>query len=83
MTEKEIGEVSGYFSKIGVVAIKLSGELKIKDKIKIKGNTTNFEVDVKEMQIEKGSIKIAKPGDHIGIKVPEKARFHDKVFLIK
>ena len=33
-TEKEIGIVSGYFSHVGVAAIKLSGDLKIGNKIK-------------------------------------------------
>lgn len=81
MEEKEIGVVSSYFSKVGVAAIKLSGKLKAGDKVHIKGATTDFEVDIKEIQIEKKSVKEAKKGDHIGIKVPEKVRPNDKVFL--
>ncbi len=82
MTEKEIGIVSSYFSHIGVAAIKLSGKLKIGEKIHIKGTTTDFETKVKEMQIEHKSVKEAKKGDHIGIKVPDKVRPNDKVFLV-
>ena len=82
-TEKEIGKVSGYYSHVGVAAIKLSGTLKVGDKIRISGATTNIEMDVDSMEIERKEIKEAKKGDHIGIKIPDKARPNDKVFLIK
>jgi len=83
MAEKEIGRVSSYFSHVSVAAIKLAGKLKVGDKIHIKGHTTDFETDVKSMQIEKESLKEAKKGDHIGIKVSEKVRPNDAVFLVK
>jgi selenocysteine-specific translation elongation factor len=78
---KEIGTVSSFFSHVGVAAIKLSGKLKVGDKVRIKGYTTDFEVKVKEIQIERKPVKEAKAGDHIGIKVPEKVRANDKVYL--
>jgi len=81
--EKQIGIVSSYFSKVGVAAIKLSSKLKVGDKVHIKGHTTDFGTDVKEIQIERDSVKEAKKGDHIGIKVPEKVRPNDNVFLVK
>ena len=81
--EKEIGRISGYFSHVGVAAIKLSSGLKVGDKIHVKGHTTDFEVKIGSMQIEKSSVKAAKKGDHIGIKVPEKVRPNDIVFLAK
>lgn len=83
MKEKEIGKVSSYFKHVDVAAIKLSGQLKVGDKIHIKGHTTDFEQEVDSMQIEKKKVAKAKKGDHIGIKVPEKVRPKDKVFLIK
>ena len=83
MAEKQIGEISSYFSHVEVAAIKLSGSLKVGDKIHIKGNTTDFEITVKEIQIERKPVKSAKKGDHIGIKVPDKVRPSDKVLLVK
>ena len=83
MTEKEIGKVSSYFSHVGVAAIKLSGSLKVGDKVHIKGYTTDFEKEVDNMQIERKEVKKAKKGDHIGIKVPEKVRPTDIVYLVK
>ena len=82
MAEKGIGVVSTYFSHVGVAAIKLSGKLAVGDTIHIAGHTTDFEQKVKSMQIENREINQAKKGDHIGIKVNEKVRPHDKVFLV-
>ena len=83
MAEKKIGKVSSYFSHVGVAAIKLSAGLKVGDKVHIKGHTTDLEVNVKEIQIERKDVKKAKKGDHIGIKVPEKVRPNDTLYLIK
>lgn len=83
MTEKEVGKVSSYFSHVEVAAIKLSAPLKVGDKIHIKGNTTDFEKVVDSIQIERKDVKKAKKGDHIGIKVPEKVRSNDTLFLVK
>jgi translation elongation factor EF-1alpha len=83
LKEKEIGEVSGYFSNVGVAAIKISGKLKIGERVHIKGHTTDFEQEVDSIQIERKDIAEAKKGDHVGIKVAEKVRPGDKVFLIE
>ncbi len=83
MEEREIGKVSSYFSHVDVAAIKLSDKLKIGSKIHIKGNTTDFEQKVESMQIDKKDVPEAKKGEHIGIKVSEKVRPNDKVFLIE
>ena len=81
--EKEVGIVSTYFSHVGVAAIKLSDKLKVGDKIHIKGHTTDLELKVTGIEIDRESIKEAKKGDHIGIKVPDKVRPNDVVFLSK
>jgi putative protease len=80
--EKEIGKVEDYFSKIGVLAITLSGNLKIGDKIKVKGATTEFEQVVESMQIDKKPVKSARAGNSVGIKVNDLARKTDKVYKI-
>ena len=82
MAEKEIGQVTDYFAKISVAAIKLSAGLKAGDKIHIKGATTDFEQPVKSMQINKEAVEKAKKGDEIGIKVKDRVRRKDKVFLV-
>ena len=69
--EKPIGKVIGYYSKISVAAINLEAPLKVGDKIKIKGNTTDFEQKVASMQIEHDKVEKAKKGDVIGMKVDQ------------
>ncbi|MDD5700058.1 MAG: translation elongation factor-like protein [Candidatus Nanoarchaeia archaeon] len=83
VSEKEVGSVSTFFSHVGVAAIKLSAPLSGGDKIHFKGHTTDFKQKVSSMQIEGKSVSKAKKGDHIGIKVSERARPNDKVFLVK
>lgn len=83
MAEKEIGKIFSYFAKIGVAAIKLKSALKVGDKIKIKGATTDFEQKVKSIQMEGKSVEKAKKGDDVGIKVDDRVRPGDAVFILK
>lgn len=78
-----IGNVESYFSKIGVAAIKLSGDLKVGDKIKIKGHTTDFEQKVGSMQIDREDVEEASDGDEIGIKVKDRVRPNDKIYKVE
>ncbi len=82
MVEKEIGEVSTFFSHVSVAAIKLSDKLKVGDRVHIKGHTTDIEQLVDSMQIDRKEVKEAKKGDEIGIKVNDRVRPNDKVFLV-
>jgi len=79
---QEIGKVFSYFGNIGVAAIKLTGELKVGDKIRIKGATTDFEQEVDSMQIEHDSVEEAKSGDEAGMKVKDKVRPGDKIYRL-
>jgi len=80
--EKKIGTVSHYFGKIGVGIIKLSDVLKVGDKIKIKGATSDFEQEVGSMQVNHEDIKEAKSGDEVGVKLDDKVREGDEVSLV-
>jgi len=86
MKEKEIaiGEVIGYFGKIGVAAIKITnGELKIGDRIKFKGYKTNFEQEIKTMRSDHEKLEKIEAGTDIGLKVKEKVRQHDTVYVLR
>ena len=80
--EKEIGKVTHFFDKISVAVVELKGKLKVGDKIKIKGAKTDFEQSIDSMQIEHANVKEAKKGDAIGLKVADKVRPNDKVYLL-
>lgn len=76
----QIGRVIHYYSKISVAIIELSDDLKTGEQIKIVGPKTEFEQEVKSMQVEHQNIDAAKSGDQVGLKVKEKAREGDAVF---
>ena len=81
--EREVGDVTHYYTKIGVAVIELTDTLKVGSTIHIKGATSDFTQKVDSMQVEHKSIEEAKKGDSIGLKVKEHAREHDKVFVVE
>ncbi len=80
--EELVGKITHYFGKIGVAIVELSKSLNVKDAIHVKGNVTDFEQEVKSMQIEHENIEKAKKGDMIGLKVNDKVREGDKIYKI-
>ena len=81
--ERSIGVVMQYFAKAEVAAIQITdGEIKVGDTLRIKGATTEFTQKIDSMQIDRASIPIAKAGQSVGIKVKERVREHDRVFLV-
>jgi len=83
MPEIEIGYITHYFGHIGVAAIQMTnGELAVGDTVHIKGHTSDFTTQLESMQVEHKNVTLAKKGDRIGIKVPQHAREHDKVFKV-
>ena len=82
MAEVEVGQVSDFFAKPVVAGIELSGTLKIGDNIHIKGSTTDMELTVESMQIDRVDITEGKPGDLVGIKVPDRVRRGDSVYKV-
>jgi len=81
--EKPIGEITHYYSNLEVGIVKLKGSLSVGDKVKIVGATTNFEQEIKSMQIEHQQIEKAKKGDVIGLKINEKVREGDLVYKVE
>lgn len=83
MPEKEIGFVEHWFGHIMVAGIKITdGPLKIGDTIHIKGHTTDITTTINSMQINNKDVTEANTNDDIGIKTPDHARQHDKVYLV-
>lgn len=78
----KIGEVDHFFDRISVAALKLTGDLKIGDTIRIKGATTDFTQTVSGMQSEHVDLIAATTGQEIGLKVSERVREGDGVFVI-
>ncbi len=80
---KLIGRITHYFSNIEVAVINLTAPLKVGDTIRVVGGKeTDFEQEVKSMQIEHEEVKSGKKGDSIGTKIAEKVHEGYKVFKI-
>lgn len=83
MTGPRIGAVTHYFGEPEVGAIELEAELSVGDLIHVKGHTTDFRQTVRSMQIEHDDVERAGPGDHIAVKVEQRVREGDEVFLVE
>ena len=82
MAEELIGTVADFFAHPVVAGIELTASLSVGDKIRIKGHTTDLEMEVGEMQIDNQNVTEAKAGDSIGIKVTDRVRAGDSVYKI-
>lgn len=81
--KKLVGKVSHYYSKIGVAVVDLADTLTAGDRISIEGSTTNIQQTVDSMQVEHESVKSAKKGESVGMKVSDKVRGGDNVYKIE
>jgi translation elongation factor EF-1alpha len=83
MKEEMVGEVVKFFAKPVVAAIKITvGQLKLGDIVRFKGHTTDFQDEIKSMQIDNTPIEKAEAGQLVGIKVKDRVRENDSVFKL-
>jgi translation elongation factor EF-Tu-like GTPase len=82
MPDVEIGNVADFFARPVVAGIELSATLNIGDQIHIKGSTTDMELTVESMQIDRVNVTQGKPGDVVGIRVLDRVRRGDKVYKV-
>ena len=81
MTGEAVGRVFAYFKNVNVAAIELSAPLSVGDRIRITGATTDIEMTVDSIQIDRVSIESATVGQSVGLAVPERVRPNDQVSL--
>ena len=82
MPEEEIGKVSDFFARPVVAGIELAGALKVGDKLHIKGHTTDIELVADSIQVNNVNVQEGKPGDSVGIKVPDRVRRGDTIYKV-
>ena len=82
MAHQPIGKITHYFSKLQVAGIDLKEKLSKGGRIRIHGHTTDFEQEVVSMEIEHKNVDSAQPGETIAIRVQEKVRPGDVVYLV-
>lgn len=81
MSGEAVGRVFAYFKNVNVAAIELSAPLSVGDRIRITGATTDIEMTVDSMQIDRVSIESATAGQSVGLAVPERVRPNDQVSM--
>ena len=82
MPEEVIGKVSDFFSRPVVAGIELTATLKLGERIRIKGHTTDIEFTADSIQINNADVSQAKAGDSVGIKVSERVRRGDIIYKV-
>jgi translation initiation factor IF-2 len=83
LTDKEaVAVVKEYFRKPGVAAVEvIRGRVRIGDKVRFRGHTTDFTQEIESMQIDHQEITEAGEGDFVGILVNDRVRENDSMFL--
>jgi putative protease len=79
---KKVGVVTHYYTKLGVGIVKLDVDLKVGDKVRFEGAKTKFEQPIQEMELEHKKVEVAKKGQEVGVKLVDRVREKDKVFLV-
>lgn len=81
-TPKPIGTVTHYYGNIEVAIVKFNKAVKKGITVRFEGATTNFEQVINSMQFDHRDVPTAPKGKEIGIKVDDKVRDGDEVFLV-
>jgi translation elongation factor EF-Tu-like GTPase len=83
MAEQLVGSVTHYFAQpgVGVVAI-TDGAVQVGDTIHVVGAHSDFTMKIGSLEIDHDAVESAGVGDSVGIKMTERAREHDRVFVV-
>jgi len=80
-TDKPAGEVTHYYSNIGVAIVRFNQNMPTGKNVTFQGATTDFSQDLDSLEFNHKKIDVAPAGKEIGIKVKDKVREGDKVYL--
>lgn len=79
--EQPIGVVTHYYSHLSVAVVQLNeGPLRVGDRIRIKGHTTDLRQEVESMELDHQSVQEASAGQIFGLKVRDHVREHDQIY---
>jgi putative protease len=77
-----IGKVTKFYPKLSVATLELLGELRKGNIVIVEGKTTSFKQKIECMEIDHKSVENCNNG-LVAIKLDQKVRVNDKVYLIK
>ena len=82
VTETEVGEITHYWSHLGVAGVHLTAPVDTGDHIHVLGHTSDFEQDIGSMEVEHHKIQHGEPGEDVGLRVVEHVREHDRIYRV-
>ena len=82
MAEELVGSITHYFAKPEVGVVKLGAEIKIGDILHFRGHTTDFQQKITSMQVDHGAVESATAGTEVAIKLKERVRSGDEVYVV-
>ena len=80
--DKYIGQVTHYYSRIGVAVLELEDGLTVGDMVHLSGHTTDFIQQVKSLEVEHRKLQAVGAGADVALKVEERVRKGDKVYKV-
>ncbi len=80
---KPIGVVTHYYGGIGVAIVKFNKAFTLGETLQFFGATTDFKEKVRSMEYDHKSIQRAAKGKEVGMKISERVREGDQVFLVE
>lgn len=78
---KKLGEVTHFYGGISVAIIKCAEVIKLGQKVRVKGATTDFVCTIDSIQYEHAPLSATKKGQEVGVKVGDKVRQGDEIFF--
>lgn len=82
MSGIRIGQVTHYYDHIGVAVLSLTDAIRIGDVVHVLGRSTDFQQEVRSLQIEHRAVTEAEPGQDVALKVTRRVHPHDAVYKI-
>jgi hypothetical protein len=78
---KKVGEITHFFSRISVAVVRVTHHsLVLGDKIRVKGELTDYVQVVRSLQVESVEVQVAKKGQIVGLKVNSPVKVKDEVY---
>lgn len=77
-----LGQVTHYYDHIGVAVLALTDAIRVGDVVHVLGRSTDFQQEVRSLQIEHRAVTEAEPGQDVALKVIRRVHPHDAVYKI-
>lgn len=79
---EQIGEVIHFYAKINVGVLRCDKGMKVGDSVHFLGRHTDFEQEIKSMQVDHQEVEDVAAGSEVAIKVKQRVRRGDKIFRL-